>query len=86
MRCSVRVAETTYVMMIIRRAIKIILLRSCTMADQQSLESTLMSDDSQLNTSDITSQSVGHLEHRVLWNSYESTQVIILFNYYISSL
>ena len=47
-------------------------------ANQQSLESTLMSDDSQLNTSDITSQRMGHFEHRLLWNSDESAQVIIL--------
>ena len=36
----------------------------------------MMSDESQLNSSDITSQRVGDFEHRLLWNSDESTQVI----------
>ena len=41
-------------------------------------ESPMMSDESQLNSSDITSQRVGDFEHRLLWNSDESTQVICL--------
>lgn len=43
---------------------------------RESLESTMMSDDNQLCSSEITSQRVGHFEHRLLWNSDESTQVI----------
>ena len=39
-------------------------------------ESPMTSDESQLNSSDITSQRVGDFEHRLLWNSDESTQVI----------
>lgn len=45
------------------------------MADHDE-ESPMMSDESQLNSSDITSQRVGDFEHRLLWNSDESTQVI----------
>ena len=48
---------------------------------EQDLESldhelTSTSDDSQLNTSDITSQHVRHFEHQLLWSSDESTQVM----------
>ena len=46
------------------------------MADHDDEESPMMSAESQLNSSDITSQRVGDFEHRLLWNSDESTQVI----------
>ena len=48
------------------------------LSEQNSQQSTAVSEHSQFDASDITNRRIGHSEHQLLWNSDESAQVMYL--------